>query len=100
MSENSLEHRIRVALGKALHHKHRTKSGSVNLEDVAAEHDVSVDQVKEQFGWLREQNLIGGPLDLEGEQIANVPAYWFEEHELTDQGLDWAEAGFPIRRTP
>jgi len=100
MSENSIEHRIRVALGKALHHKHRTGSGSVDLEHIASEHNVSVDQVKEQFSWLREQNLVGGPLDLEGEQIARVPAYWFDEHELTDQGLEWAEAGFPAVTRP
>ena len=99
MAENSLEHRIRVALGKALHHKHRTGSGSVDIENIASEQGVSVDQVKEQFVWLREQNLAGGPLDLEGEQIAKVPAGWFGDHELTDAGLEWAEEGFPYRRT-
>lgn len=95
MSENSLEHRIRVALGKVFHHKHKSGSGAVNIEQIASEHDVSVSQVKEQFAWLREQNLINGPLDVESEQISHVPASWFQDHELTEEGLEWAESGFP-----
>jgi hypothetical protein len=95
MTESSLEHRIRVALGRAFHHRHRNGSGSVDIEDIAAEHGVSEDQVMEQLAWLRHQNLLGGPMMDESLQVAGVPLAGYDEHHLTDEGVAWAESGYP-----
>jgi hypothetical protein len=97
MAAVSLEHRIRVDIGKALHRKHLDQAGAVDVEHIARENDVSQDQVEEQFRWLREQNLVQGPMTDESEQIADVPANWYGAHSLTDLGLMWAENGFPAQ---
>ncbi len=94
MSEDSIEHRIRVAIGKAFHHKHQTGEGSANLENIAAEHGVSEDQVKEQIAYLKKQNYLGEPLAGEGAQVANVPFAGFAAYALTEEGLAWAGAGY------
>ncbi len=94
MTEESIEHRIRVEIGKAFHHKHQTQSGTVDLQNIAAQHGVSEDQVKEQIAYLKKQNILGGPLAGEGEQVANVPFAALASYELTDEGLAWAGAGY------
>ncbi len=94
MTEQSIEHRIRVAIGKAFHHKHQTQAGTVDLQNIAAQHGVSEDQVKEQMAYLRSQNLLDGPLAAEGEQIADVPITGFGDYQLTEEGLAWVEAGY------
>jgi hypothetical protein len=99
MTDHALNHPIRVAIGRALHHKHLTHAGSVDLEHIASELGVSEDQMLEQFAWLREQKLISGPLGTESEQIDHVPTSSFDQHRLTDEGLAWAESGFLFRRT-
>jgi hypothetical protein len=96
MSVESLEHRIRVALGKAFHHKHHTESGSVDILNIASEHEVSEDQVKEQLAYLHRQNLLGGPLEFEGHQVAGVPGGAYDDVHITDAGLGWAAAGYPV----
>lgn len=95
MTHESIEHRIRAALGKAFHHKHESGEETASLENIASEHGVSEDQVKEQLSYLRSQNLLGGPLAIEGQGVANVPIGNFADHELTDEGLAWARAGYP-----
>lgn len=97
MAGPSLEHRIRADIGKALHRRHVDGSGTVDIEHIAREQGVSEDQVREQFDWLREQNLVQGPLAEEGEQIEDVPADWYGAHSLTDLGLAWAENGYPAQ---
>jgi len=94
MTEESIEHRIRVAIGKAFHHKHQTGTGTVDLDNIASDHGVSEDQVKEQIAYLKKQNVIGGPMASEGEQVANVPISGFGEYQLTEEGLAWAGAGY------
>lgn len=94
MAEDSIEHRIRVAIGKAFHHKHETGEASANLENIAGEHGVSEDQVKEQVAYLKKQNVLGGPLAAEGEQVANIPFGAYAAYALTDEGLAWAGAGY------
>jgi hypothetical protein len=97
MSVESVEHRIRVALGKAFHHKHHNPDGAVDLENIAAEHGVSEDQVKEQMAYLRNQNILAGPLAVEGAQVSGVPAEFYgDQHSLSDNGLAWASAGYPV----
>ena len=95
MAGPSLEHRIRADIGKALHRKHVDGSGEVDVEHIARENGVSQDQVQEQFTWLRQQNLVQGPMADESEQIEDVPPSWYGAHSLTDLGLAWAENGFP-----
>jgi hypothetical protein len=97
MAGASLEHRIRADIGKALHRRHLDGAGVVDIEHIARENGVSQDQVEEQFSWLREQNLVQGPMDIESEQVADVPANWYGEHSLTDLGLAWAENGYPAQ---
>lgn len=99
MTQTSLEHRIRVSLGKALHHRRNDADGVVDIEHIASEHGVSEDQVMEQVGWLREQNLVDGPLQSESGQIGKIPASEWPNHKLTSDGLEWAGAGFPYRHT-
>lgn len=99
MSQTSLEHRIRVSLGKALHHRHHDPDGVADIESIASEHGVSEDQVMEQVAWLREQNLIEGPMQNESGQIGHIPPSEWPNHRLTSDGLDWAGAGFPYRHT-
>jgi hypothetical protein len=96
MTDESRAHRIRVSIGKAFHHKHHDPDGKVDLERIASEHGVSEDQVREQVDYLRQQNLIGGPLEFEGEQIRGVPSSVFDDHHLTPDGLAWANSGFPV----
>jgi hypothetical protein len=97
MAVDSVEHRIRVALGKAFHHKHQHPEGAVDLGNIAAEQGVSEDQVKEQMTYLRDQNILAGPEAVESEQISGVPAELFgDEHSLSDDGLAWASAGYPV----
>ena len=98
MADASLEHRIRVALGRAFHHKHKMRDGSVDIEHIASEHGVSEDQVMEQFAWLRNQGLIDGPLNNESRQIGKIPAEMIDQHHLTGEGLNWAETDFPFRQ--
>ena len=93
MSIDSLEHRIRVSLGKAFHHKHTTKEGAVDIEAIASEHGVSNDQVQEQIAYLKRQNILSGPLGMDESQVEGVPA---GDHDLTFNGLGWATAGYPI----
>jgi hypothetical protein len=95
MAGPSLEHRIRADLVRALHRKHLDGSGTVDIEHIARENGVSQDQVEEQFNWLREQNLVQGPMDIESDQVAAVPADWYGAHSLTDLGRAWAEDGYP-----
>ena len=95
MTEESLEHRIRVALGKAFHHKHTTQSGDVDVESIASEHGVSNDQVREQISYLKSQDIISGPMALEGAQVAGVPGSVSDDSILTATGLGWAETGYP-----
>ncbi len=97
MAGVSLEHRIRAAIGKALHRRHLDGSGVVDIEHIARENGVSQDQVNEQFNWLREQNLVQGPLANESRETQNVPASWYDAHSLTDLGLMWAENGYPAQ---
>jgi hypothetical protein len=97
MAAPSLEHRIRAELGRALHRRHVDGSGTVDIAHIAREQGVSEDQVREQFAWLREQNLVQGPMDLESEQIDDVPPSWYGAHSLTDLGLAWAENGYPAQ---
>ena len=99
MAAESLEHRIRVSLGKALHHRHHDQDGVADIENIASEHGVSEDQVMEQVSWLREQNLIEGPMQNESGQIARIPASEWSNHKFTSDGLEWAGAGFPYRHT-
>lgn len=97
MSDESWEHRVRVALGKAFHHRHHNPEGAVDLEHIAREQGVSEDQVKEQMAYLREQNLLVGPLASEGQQVSGVPSHTFaDQHQLSDAGFAWVSAGFPI----
>lgn len=96
MTDDSLAHKIRVSIGKAFHHKHHDPSGKIDLESIASEHGVSEDQVQEQMSYLRQQNLIGGPLESEGQQISQVPSSVFDDHHLTPDGIIWATAGFPV----
>ena len=97
MSDESLEHRIRVALGNAFHHKHHTGGeGAVDIEHIASEHNVSEDQVKEQLAFLHRQNIIGGPLEFEGMQVAGVPGAMYDDVHITDTGLGWAASGYPV----
>jgi hypothetical protein len=98
MSIDSIEHRIRVSIGKVLHHKHTNANpdGTVDIEHIAREHGVSEDQVREQVAWLRGQNLIGGPLEIEGQQVSQVPNETLGNHQLSDAGLAWAMAGYPL----
>ncbi len=95
MSDESLAHRIRVSLGKAFHHKHTTNEGTVDVEHIANEHGVSEDQVMEQFAWLREQNMVAGPLENEARQIGGVPGANIHDHNITEDGLLWAASGYP-----
>lgn len=97
MAAASLEHRIRADIGKALHRKHLDAAGALDIEHIARENDVSQDQVEEQFKWLRQQNIIQGPMELEGEEIEDVPPTSYGAHSLTDLGLAWAENGFPAQ---
>jgi hypothetical protein len=99
MTQPSLEHRIRVSLGNALHRRHHGQPGVEDIESIASEHGVSEDQVMEQVAWLREQNLIDGPLQNESGQISHIPASEWPDHKLTSAGLEWAGAGFPYRHT-
>jgi hypothetical protein len=97
MSYASLEHRIRIALGKAFHHKHHTGAeGAVDIGNIASEHNVSEDQVKEQLAFLHANNVLSGPLALEGEHTAGVPAAMYHDVHITDAGLGWAAAGYPV----
>ena len=96
MTDDSLAYKIRVSIGKAFHHKHHDPEGKVDLEGIASEHGVSEDQVREQLGYLRQQNLIGGPLEFEGEQIRRVPSAVFDDHHLTPDGVAWAASSFPL----
>jgi hypothetical protein len=57
---------------------------------------VSEDQLKEQLAYLRSQNLIGGPLAIEGEQTIGVPSATYKDTYLTEEGLAWAEAGYAV----
>jgi hypothetical protein len=95
MTEESLEHRIRVSLGKAFHHKHKTQAGAVDIEDIASQHGVSNDQVEEQIAFLKSQDILSGPMGLEGEQVSHVPGSVSGDAVLTAVGLQWAESGYP-----
>src|SRR6188472_2212375 len=96
MSIDSVEHRIRVSIGKVLHHKRTNPEGTVDIEHIAQEHGVSEDQVREQVAWLRSQNLVGGPLEIEGQQVSQVPNEALGLHDLSEAGLAWAMAGYPV----
>jgi len=97
MSIDSIEHKIRVSIGKVLHHKHHNpEEGSVDIEHIAQEHGVSEDQVREQMTWLRTQNLIAGPLEYEGMQVSEVPMESLGAHDLSESGMAWAMAGYPL----
>jgi hypothetical protein len=95
MTPETLDQRIRAALGEVFHRKQRLDTGDVDIEAIASEHGVSEEQILEQMAWLREQSLIGGPLEEEGRQISGLPYSGYDEHHLTNRGVAWAEAGFP-----
>jgi hypothetical protein len=95
MTEESLEHRIRVSLGKMFHHNHKTQSGDVDIEGIASEHGVSNDQVREQIAYLKSQDILSGPMALEGAQVSGVPGSGSDNSILTATGLGWAESGYP-----
>ncbi len=96
MSDDSIIHKVRVSIGKAFHYKHKDPAGKVDLESIASENGVSEDQVREQMEYLRSQNLIRGPLSNEGMQVRGVPAELMDNHHLTEDGLAWADAGYPV----
>ncbi len=96
MSIESIEHKIRVSVGKALHHNRSHAEGQVDIEHVAQEHGVSEDQVREQVAWLRSQNLVNGPLEYESQQVSHVPTESLGNVQFSDAGLAWAMAGYPL----
>jgi hypothetical protein len=96
MSDESFVHKIRVSIGQAFHHKHHNPDGKVDIESIASEHGVSEDQVREQMEYLRGQNMIRGPLSNEGLQVRGVPQYMMDDHHMTEDGLNWAMAGYPV----
>jgi DNA-binding GntR family transcriptional regulator len=96
MSIESIEHKIRVSIGKALHHNKSNPDGKVDVEHVADEHGVSEDQVREQMAWLHNQNLIGGPLANESRQVSQVPYGSLNDVEFSEAGLAWSMAGYPM----
>ena len=96
MSDDSIIHKIRTSIGEAFHHKHKDPAGKVDIESIASENGVSEDQVREQMEYLRSQNLIRGPLSNEGLQVRGVPSEMMDHHHLTEDGLAWADAGYPV----
>lgn len=96
MSDESFAHKIRVSIGQAFHHKHHDPAGKVDIESIASEHGVSESQVREQMEYLRSQNMIRGPLSNEGMQVRGVPQTMMDDHHLTEDGLNWAMAGYPV----
>jgi len=96
MSIESIEHKIRVSIGKALHHNRSNPEGKVDIEHVAEEHGVSEDQVREQVAWLHRQNLVGGPLANESLQVAGVPGGSLGDLQYTEAGMAWSMAGYPL----
>lgn len=96
MTDDSLAHQIRVSLGKAFHGKHLDPAGKVDIESIASENGVSESQVREQMNYLRTQNMIRGPLANEGLQVRDVPDHEPNAHDLTDEGLAWSLAGYPV----
>lgn len=96
MTDDSIFHKIRVDLGKAFHHKHTNPDGKVDIESIATENGVSQSQVQEQMEYLRRQNLIAGPMANEGLQVRGVPDSELDQHNLTQDGLAWSMAGYPV----
>lgn len=96
MSDESIFHKIRVDIGKAFHHKRTDPEGMVDIESIASENGVSEDQVREQMSYLHSQNMIRGPLANEGLQVRGVPDGELDQHHLTEDGLAWANAGYPV----
>lgn len=90
-------HAIRQSIGKVVYWNTQDDAeGKPDLEAIAREHDVSESQVAEQMEYLRSQNLIRGPLSNEGLQVRGVPDYMLDKHHLTEDGLAWADAGYPV----
>ena len=96
MSIESIEHKIRVSIGKALHHNKSDQEGKLDIEHIADEHGISQDQVQEQVAWLHRQNLVAGPLEYESQQVSGVPGASLRKLDYTEAGLAWSMAGYPL----
>ncbi len=90
-------HAIRQSIGKVVYwNTQNDNEGKADIESIAREHNVSEDQVRDQMEFLRSQNLIRGPLANEGLQVREVPGHMLAHHTLTEDGLAWADAGYPV----